>query len=114
MSKKKIIVAAVITGLVLIAAGIYTYIVFFGSTEAHTAEIRLNGEVIRTIDLRTAPDETFTVEGENGWNTVTIKGGEISITEASCPDKVCVNHGPLHSEYLPIVCLPNKLEISLK
>ncbi len=114
MSKKKIIIAAVIAVLVLIAAGIYTYIAFFGETEAHTAEIKLNGEVIHTIDLRTAPDETFTVESENGWNAVCVQDGEIFVTEASCPDKVCVNHGPLHSEYLPIICLPNKLEISLK
>ena len=112
--RKKIILAAMIAGLVLIAAGIYTYIAFSGNTDAHTAEIRLDGKVIRTVDLGSAADETFRVEGENGWNTVSIKNGEIYVIEASCPDKICVKHGPLHSEFLPIVCLPNKMEITLK
>ena len=112
--KKKIIIAAVITGVLLTAAGLYAYIVFSGETNRHTAEIKLNGEVIRTLDLNTAADETFTVESENGYNIVCIENGEIFVREASCPDKICVNHGKLRSEYLPIICLPNKLEISLK
>lgn len=110
--KKIIIIAAV--SVLLIAAGIYIYFAFFGQTDAHTAEIKLNGTVIRTVDLGTAPDETFTVEGENGYNIVCIENGEISVKEASCPDKICVKHGPLKSELLPIICLPNKLEITLK
>lgn len=112
--KKKIIIAAIAVGLVLAAAGIYTYIVFFGETEAHIAEIKLDGQVIRTIDLRNAGNESFTIESEHGWNLVCVENGKIFVREASCPDKICVNHGPLHSEFLPIVCLPNKLEISLK
>jgi len=112
--KKKIIIAAVLSALVLTAAGICAYIALFGSTNAHTAEIKLNGQVIRTIDLNTAADETFTVESENGYNIVCIENGEIYVSEASCPDKICVNHGALKSEYLPIICLPNRLEITLK
>ncbi len=112
MQKKIAIAAAVI---LLAAAAIYTIIVFtVHDPEKHIAEIRSDGEVIRTIDLRTAPDETFTVEADYGTNVVCIKNGQIYVSEASCPDKICVNHGPLKSEYLPIICVPNKLVIKLK
>ena len=40
-----------------------------------------------------------------------IKDGQVSVTEASCPDKVCVNHGPTDQTADPIVCLPNKLVV---
>ncbi len=111
--KKKIIIIAALC-VIIAAAAIYAHIAFFGGTDAHTAEIRSDGTLIRTIDLRTAPDEPFVVSGSGGTNTVCVKTGSISVTEASCPDKICVKHGELRSELLPIICLPNRLEITLK
>ncbi|MBP3855024.1 MAG: NusG domain II-containing protein [Ruminiclostridium sp.] len=110
--KKKLFAAAGIA----VAAVICAYILLTVNTASsglHTARITSDGKVIRTIDLETAPDETFTVTAENGTNTVTVRGGKISVSEASCPDKICVQHGTLESEYLPIVCLPNRLVIEL-
>ena len=36
------------------------------------------------------------------------------VTDAGCPDKICVNHGELRTEMLPIVCLPNRLIITYR
>ncbi len=111
--KKKIAIAAAV--ILLAAAAIYTIIIFsVHDPEKHIAEISSDGKVIRTIDLRTAPDETFTVESEHGRNVICVKDGEILVSEASCPDKICIHHGPLKSEHLPIICMPNKLIIELK
>ena len=113
MTKKKL--AVIITAAVLfIAALIFTLTVLLSGSEKHIAEITSDGNVIRVIDLSTAPDETFTVESANGTNTVTVKNGTISVTEASCPDKICVKHGELRTEMLPIVCLPNRLIITYR
>ena len=43
-------------------------------------------------------------------NVITVKGGKIAVTEASCPDHYCMHRGFCDSG-LQIVCLPNKLEI---
>ncbi len=110
---RKKLIAAVAAAL-LAAAGIYAFIAFSGSSAAHTAEIRLEGRLVRVIDLDNAQDETFVVSSEYGSNTVRVLNGGISVIEASCPDKICVDHGELKSELLPIICLPNKLEITLK
>ncbi len=107
---KKYIPALIVIAVALAAGCIYLY--FAGKAgNAHTAVITLDGAVIREIDLLTAPDETFTVESERGSNVIRVENGTIRVIEASCPDKICVNHGELVSEQLPIVCLPNRLVI---
>ena len=110
--KRKVIITAV---CVLIAAAACIYIVFAlnGRSEKHTAQISSDGKVVRTVDLDTAPDETFTVECGNGYNIITVENGEIFVSGASCPDKICEHQGALKNELLPIVCVPNKLVITL-
>lgn len=111
--KKRYFIA--IAAVMLITAAVFVSIYMSGDRDhLHTAVVTLNGEVIRSIDLDIAPDEIFTVESEHGANTVCIRNGEIFISEASCHDKICIKHGVLRSEFLPIVCLPNRVMIELK
>ena len=114
--KRKIIAAVLATGAAALITALLVYIhaVYSGSTGGlHTAVIKVGGSTVRTIDLSTATDEEFTVESGGGYNLICVKNGEIFVKEASCPDKICVEHGSLRSEYLPIICLPNRLEIDL-
>lgn len=78
--------------------------------KGRTARIIQNGEVIRTVDLGTSCE--FTVMSPNGgYNTVQVKDGKIGITEADCPDRICVRRGFIDRGGLPIVCLPHKLSV---
>lgn len=111
----KIILAAVI--FIFIAAAVTSYIFFKPAKKTDDpsqpvwAEIVVDGKVVEKIDLSSAEDRVFRIETDNGWNEITIKGGQISITDADCPDHTCVKTGILRSEYVPIVCLPHKLII---
>lgn len=79
--------------------------------EASFAEISSGGKVIKTVDLRI--DQEFTVETENGGhNVVTVKDRKIGVTEADCPDHYCMDRGMISSG-TQIVCLPNRLVITL-
>lgn len=78
-------------------------------TEANTAQIYQNGELLKTVDL--SRDQTFTVTNGSAKNTVAVKDGKISVTYATCPDQYCVQKG-WHNSGAPIVCLPNRLVIS--
>lgn len=83
---------------------------------ANTAEIISDGSVIYEIDLNKS--ETLHIPSPNGGeNVVEIKNGVIYISEATCPDKLCVRQGKRGldcSNTTPIVCLPNKLIIAVK
>ena len=85
------------------------------SGPAVIAQISVDGELVREIDLRavTLPYE-FEVETQHGHNTVRVEHGRIAVIAADCPDKICVQRGWAEDGLLPIVCLPHKLVITLE
>ncbi len=52
-------------------------------------------------------------ETEGAYNIIEIANGQVSITEASCPDQICVAHAPIRDNLSPIVCLPNRLVVEI-
>ena len=96
-----------IFGAILLLCAVLTVLLYAPKNET-TAEIFLDGEPIKTVDLRI--DQTFEVESPQGRNTVAVEDGAIRVTEATCPDHVCIDRGAC-SGGAPIVCLPNRLVI---
>ena len=47
-------------------------------------------------------------------NIVSISGGEVSVTASSCRNQVCVKHGHISREGESIVCLPNRLIVTIE
>ncbi|MCD8119364.1 MAG: NusG domain II-containing protein [Lachnospiraceae bacterium] len=88
---------------------------YLGREAGTYAEIYRNGDLIRTVSLDGSEDGVFTIYGEDGsFNTIEVSGGTIAVTDASCPDLLCVHMGATGSAALPIVCLPNGLVIQVK
>lgn len=79
--------------------------------KTNTVEIIQDGNIIYTLDLDESEDELIQVDFQGHKNIIQIKDKKISIIEADCPDKMCVNMGILKSAFTPIVCLPNHLVI---
>lgn len=113
-NRTALILSGLILMIVLASAGAFWFLNTQGTTGT-VAEIYQNGELIKTIHLDTVTqDYSFTVEGENGiYNVIEVHHGEIGISEASCPDGLCVNMGFIHSSAFPVTCLPNKLVIKI-
>ena len=85
-----------------------------GQAENPVARITRDGVLLEEIDLgRVAKPYSLALEDESGGNTVLVEPGRIRVTEASCPDQVCVNQGWIDSGAVPIICLPNKLMIEI-
>lgn len=60
-------------------------------------------------------DIEFKIEGyEGGTNYLVIKDGEAYLTEASCPDLLCVHMGKISSQGQSIICLPNRVVVEIK
>ena len=98
----------IVLGLVLaVCLGLSIWLMLPGEP-AGQAEIWLDGELYRTVDLDR--DQQFEVRSDHGTNTVTVKDGKIAVTEADCPDHYCMQRGFCDSG-AQIVCLPNRLVI---
>ncbi len=80
-------------------------------TRHHSSQVEIlqDGEILYTLDLEQAEDQTFTVTYEGRTNEIEIRDHRIRVKAADCPDQICV-----HMDWLdaaPIVCLPNRLSI---
>ena len=85
-----------------------------GDTDAPTARILRDGVLLEEIDLNQMEESyTLTFEDERGTNTVLVEPGRIRISEAACPDQVCVNQGFISDGTVPIVCLPHRLLVEI-
>ena len=73
----------------------------FHRTTGNTVTITIDGKLWRTLPL--SSDTTVDIPGTGGTNTLRIKNGQASITEADCPDKLCVH----------LVCLPHKVIVKV-
>ena len=79
------------------------------------ARILLDGRLVDEIDLdKVGASFSFVVEdGAGGANTIQVERGRIRISQANCPDQVCVDQGWISNGTVPIVCLPHKLVIEI-
>ena len=83
---------------------------------AVTASIYQGGVLLEQIDL-TAVEESYSFivrSPDGGSNTVSVERGRICISQADCPDQVCVHQGGVSDGATPIVCLPHQLVIQIE
>ena len=79
------------------------------------ARITRDGVLLEEIDLNTVDQPyTLTFEDESGSNTISVERGRIRVSEADCPDRVCVNQGWISDGAVPIVCLPHRLMVEIE
>lgn len=56
---------------------------------------------------------TTTLPGSCGTNQLRITNGTAFVSHADCPDQICVRHKPITQAGERIVCLPNKVVITI-
>ena len=112
-SGHKLVKASDIILLVVVLVVALIVIIYIMSTRKPGARvvISIDGEVIEEFDL--SKDHEYQVVTGDGENQVVIKAGEVDITAADCPDKVCVNHVPIDNAGETIICLPHKLVVEI-
>jgi hypothetical protein len=77
-----------------------------------TAHIYINGELYSEIALN-GVNSPYLLALPCG-NTIYVENGAVSVVETDCPDLLCVKQGSIERKGHPIVCLPNKLLISIE
>lgn len=103
MKRKGILLACIF--LLLLGSGLW---LLNREGSANTVEIWSDGTLLYTLPL--AQEQSFTVDSQNGSNTIEIQNGKIRVSSATCPDHICIHRGAC-SGGADIICLPNRLVI---
>ncbi|MBQ5357117.1 MAG: NusG domain II-containing protein [Oscillospiraceae bacterium] len=97
--------------VIIAAAGIWLGSEFL-KENGDFAVVTVNGSETARYSL--SEDAEIRLESENGgFNILVIKNGKADITEASCPDHVCVDQRAISKTGEAITCLPNKTVITV-
>ena len=103
-----------VLSMVIIAAAAFLIINFAVKKDGSYAVIKVDGKVIKTLDLNSG-ETTIEVNGyQGGVNKVVIYDGKVSMTEADCPDELCVKTGKISRVGETIVCLPHRVVVEIK
>lgn len=99
-----------ILAILLLAGGIraYTRLTRRGGGSVTVA---VDGVTVASFPLNT--DRAWTWTGATGSNTLVIEDGAARVTEADCPDRLCVRQGAIRYAGESIVCLPHSLVVTV-
>ena len=79
----------ILIAVLLAAAGIAFGIIQLGKKSGGYAVVVQDGKEVATYPLNV--DTSVTINSPTGFNTLVIKDGKADVTDADCPDKLCVN-----------------------
>ena len=97
--------------ILLIALGSWIYLRFYRDDGAF-AVVAVDREVIARYSL--SQPFSLEIESPGGSNLLVIEKGTAKVTEADCPDKLCVNQRAIRFQGESIICLPHRLEIRIE
>lgn len=90
---------------------IYT-LYFTGGKQGSYAVILLDGQEYARFSLEPDVEQQLQVPGDYPL-TVLVRDAQVSVTQASCPDQVCVHTGWISRAGAGIVCLPARISIQI-
>lgn len=103
MAKKDLAVVAVTLALAAVV-----YVSTRLGAGGNTVTVQADGKVYGRYPLDEANEINI-----NGTNTLIIEDGCAYMSQASCPDKLCIHQGRIHDSSKSIVCLPNKIVVTV-
>jgi hypothetical protein len=101
--------------LILILLGCSAaFLLFTGNTYAGSRHVvvRVSGRSV--LELPLEQNTTRTVTGPCGDTVVVIEDGKARVTESACPNHVCIDMGSISHPGELIVCVPNKVIVTIR
>ena len=102
-----------VAALFLLASigGIY---LFFFREAGNTVTVTIDGEPYGVYSLsQDMALDIYTGENNEQFNRLVISEGKAFVEKASCPDGICSDHSAIFRDGESIVCLPNKVVITV-
>lgn len=102
---------------VSLAAAALGFIFLYQARFPYSAEnvvIMVNNEEYATIALKNQQEVIVReVEGVNGKTIIEIRDQGVRVTSSACPDKLCVHWGRINKPGEMLVCLPNRVVVTI-
>ena len=105
MKKRDIILIASI----LIVAIAFFLIVELTKEEGAGVTVKVDG--VKVAEYSLSKNGTYPLNG--GTKILVIENGKAYLTDANCPDKLCIHQGKISRTGETITCLPNKLTVTV-
>ena len=96
--------------VLLLALGGFLWFRLSGSQGDRVA-VLIDGKETASYPL--SADFQTTIQIGEETNLLVIRDGKAMVTEASCPDGICVRHRPISKVGETIVCLPHQLVVKV-
>ena len=108
MKKLDLIIIAVVLA---ISGLLFFWLYYVNGDNGKFVQVEKDGKVVDIFSLDETLEKKYDFDGET--NTLVIKNEKASVTEANCPDGICVNHKSVSRSGESIICLPHKLVITV-
>ena len=109
-ANKKLRADLILIAALLLLAGILFLALNHGRQEGGVVVVRVNGAEVERHSLSLSG--TFPLNG--GSNILVIQNGQAWLSEANCPDHICVRQGKIHYTGQVITCQPNRLTVTVE
>lgn len=111
MSKKLKADVAVIAAIGIVAT-LFFAIPHLNGDLSETVIVNQDGRIYGEYPLYN--DAVIPVYYESGgYNLILVSEGEVSVTDADCPDKLCVKQRAVSKNGESIICLPHRLVVQI-
>ena len=108
--KNDIILIAVLL-IFVIVGGIYLFL--FRPT-GDAVKVTVDGKLYGTYSLsKNFTEDIYTGTDTKQLNRLVIRDGKAHVETATCPDKICAKHRAIFRDGESIVCLPNRVVITV-
>lgn len=108
MKKNDLILIGVILILAVFAFGVF----FMTRKEGANVVVTVDGKEFGTYSLE--ENRVVEIESEYGTNLLHISNHKAKMEDATCPDLLCVNQHSINKTGETIVCLPNKVVVTVE
>ena len=108
--KKRLRMDLVLILALLLVAGALAFLLRDGKEAGASVVVLINGEETARYPL--GKNSTHVLNG--GTNTLVIENGYAWMSEAECPDQICVHMGKIHLNGQLVVCLPNGVIVTVE
>ena len=109
VGKKKVFADIILICILLVLALSVFLVVELTRREGAYVVVSIDGGEVCRYSL--SEDGEFTLNG--GTNTLVISGGKAYISEADCPDGLCVSQGKISRTGQTVVCLPHRVMLRI-